>query len=166
MLKLVRNWQLHVGTEIAHNITKLDIEPTKPEGKFLKHLSTALDEALTILKQCQQVHRLKVEIELRESFPENTELLLRPIIALRNIRHTEVRVHGSSLFGQNYWWLKESYGRYMALVMALPEGAEIPEYTCDSDAEEEDADHRAVIVGIFDTYVRSPSVSESSSDRD
>jgi hypothetical protein len=147
MLKHVLNWQFTAG---SIGLIERDILPTKyqtrfgPEQPSFKPVLAVIEEVCGILEQCDQIHLLYLTLLSDEPNPGSMELLLKPIMRLRNIQQTEVKV--LSMDDSNYveWQLKPSYGFHMAKVMALPEGAKTPEYV-PVEIEEKDENE-----GIFE----------------
>jgi len=140
MLRLVKKWHLSIGDWFG--IKNTDIQSANPEDTEYKSgissgksLLMAIEEALTVLKHCQQVHHLVVNITLIAAKPGRAKLLLSSIMTLRNIRSTEIMVEGRSW--PNVWRLNLCYGRYMARIIALPDDAPIPKYACDHGKEED-----------------------------
>jgi hypothetical protein len=140
MLKYVRKWKLDIAPE--KGIKENDIVPPlakdqDPEEwiELDKYLLDVLAKALEVLSHCHQIHRLCVKITVNEDTPNSTELVLNPIIALRNIRSTKFEVNNEDWYGHRpQWWrLRRSYGRHISRTMALPKGADGEDY--DSDEE-------------------------------
>jgi hypothetical protein len=141
MLKYVRNWELSIAPETG--VMESDIVPTEPKYVGYKYLLDALEEACKFLSRCQQIHQLRVKIRVKAPRPFSTELVLGPILKLRNIRKTYFDVGSTDeFFWDRYWqaWrLKHSCGLYMSRIMALPEGTAADEY---NNGDEDDDEKR------------------------
>jgi hypothetical protein len=149
-LKYARNWELRIAPETG--ILESDIAG-------YMNLLDAVAEVCKFLSQCQQIHQLRVKIKIDEPEPFGTELLLGPILKLRNIRQTYFDVSSTIEASERDWqaWhLKRSYGCYMSRVMALPEGTDAGGYT-NVDEDENEKKTR----GIFE-YVEVDSEDDSS----
>jgi hypothetical protein len=113
-----------------------DIVPTKKqrlsglERPSFRPLLEVVTEICDILKQFLHIRLLQLSIRVFDKSPDNIELLLKPILKLRNIIEVKPAVFSKRDGDEDWidWTLKMSYQRWMNHVMALPEGAEVPEF--------------------------------------
>jgi hypothetical protein len=113
-----------------------DIVPTKrqrlcgPERPSFRPLLEVVTEICDILKQFLHIRLLQLSIRIFDKKPDNIELLLEPILKLRNIIEVKPAVFSKRDGDEDWvdWTLKMSYQRWMNRVMALLEGAVVPGY--------------------------------------
>lgn len=117
-LQYVQNWSLMIGS--ISPVWESDLGVTNP-----KCLLDVTKQACNVLRQCRQIHSLYIEIVGEDEHPDGIKDLLDMIMELRNIRKATVVARNESMRG---WYLRPQYARYMARVMALPEGAKAPKY--------------------------------------
>jgi hypothetical protein len=143
MLRYVRKWQFVIG--LGEGIYENDIMvvgPPRPNEATCKSLLDTIEDACTFLNQCHQVRELLVAIQSNEPGPGNITRILNQIIELRNLRHSVFDVYSEYEDGNLRWNLKDSYGKHMCRTMALPEGAEAPEYIPDVEEVEGTEDEK------------------------
>ena len=151
-MEMFRHMQLiHLQVGAYGGITEDDIVPAKrqrvsgPERPAYRSLVEVVKDVCGKLKECHQIHVLRVSVRSIESKPGSVEKVMDPIRSLRRIRRTTPVVFAMQDDKWVDWNLKGSYGRYMNKIMALPEGTTAPKYV--GDEQEPNQNDR----NIFDT---------------
>jgi hypothetical protein len=137
-MEMLRHMQLiHLQVGTHGGIRECDIVPTKrqtvsgPERPTYRSLVEVVGEICEKLKECHQIHVLRVSIRSIEKTPGSVERVMDPIRSLRRIKQTNTVVFAMQEDQWVDWNMKGSYGRYMNKIMAMPEGTVAPRYVGD-----------------------------------
>lgn len=102
-----------------------------PERATYVPLMTVIQKVCGLLKSCYQLHMLRISIRSIEEIPGSIKVVMDPIRKLRRIKRSKTIVWSMQEDHWVVWNLKESYGRYINRILALPEGVEAPKYVGD-----------------------------------
>lgn len=137
-MECLRHMQLiHLRIGTHWGIREYDIVPANsqtvsgPERPTYKGLVKVVEEVCEKLKECHQIHILRVSVRSIEKTPGKIEKVMDPIRKLRGIKQTNTVVFAMQEDRWVDWNLKGSYGRYLNRIMAMPEGTKAPKYVGD-----------------------------------
>lgn len=97
MIRHLQNVALNIGTQ--GGLREFDIVPAKrqttlgPERPTFRPLLNKVEEVCRVLKECKNIHVLRLSIRSVEKMPGNIEQVLDPVRKLRGIKRTHPVVY-------------------------------------------------------------------------